>query len=110
MGSTAADFTAIANEFDDLIFKTDTSWFGAPTDINKDGRITILYTPEVNKFTPKGSPSYIGGFFWGGDLFTKADYTQAGHHLPADERTGGLLSPGRRSGWDVQRRTQHGAR
>jgi len=76
-GFTAADFTAIAAEFDDLIFKTDTSWFGAPTDINKDGRVTILYTPEVNKFTPKGSNSYIGGFFWGGDLFTKADYQAA---------------------------------
>ena len=76
-GLTNADFTAIAAEFDNLIFKTDTSWFGAPTDINKDGRITILYTPEVNKFTPKGSNSYIGGFFWGGDLFTKADYAAA---------------------------------
>jgi hypothetical protein len=74
---TAADFTAIAAEFDDLIYRTDTLWFGSPTDINKDGRITILYTPEVNKFTPKGSGSYIGGFFWGGDLFTKADYAAA---------------------------------
>jgi len=76
-GLTNADFTAIAAEFDNLIFKTDTAWFGAPTDINKDGRITILYTPEVNKFTPKGSNSYIGGFFWGGDLFTKADSAAA---------------------------------
>ena len=76
-GFTAADFTAIAAEFDDLTFKTDTAWFGSPTDINKDGRITILYTPEVNKFTPKGSPSYIGGFFWGGDLFTPQDYAAA---------------------------------
>jgi hypothetical protein len=74
---TTSDFTAIAAEFDNLIFKTDTSWFGAPTDINKDGRITILYTPEVNKFTKKGSSSYIGGFFWGGDLFTKEDYARA---------------------------------
>jgi hypothetical protein len=81
-GFTATDFTAIATEFDNLIFKTDTAWFGAPTDINRDGRITILYTPEVNKFTPKGSNSYIGGFFWGGDLFTKADYTQAGLSCP----------------------------
>jgi hypothetical protein len=76
-GFTAADFTAIEAEFDDLIYKTDTLWFGSPTDINKDGRITILYTPEVNKFTPKGQNSFIGGFFWGGDLFTKADYAAA---------------------------------
>ena len=81
-GFSAADFTAIAAEFDDLIFKTDTAWFGAPTDINKDGRITILYTPEVNKFTPKGQNSYIGGFFWGGDLFTQADYQRANLTCP----------------------------
>ena len=79
---TNADFTAIAAEFDDLIFRTDTAWFGSPTDINKDSRITILYTPEVNKFTPKGSGSYIGGFFWGGDLFTQADYQAAGLTCP----------------------------
>jgi len=76
-GFTAADFTAIAAEFDNLTYATDTAWFGSPTDINKDGRITILYTPEVNKFTPRNSPSYIGGFFWGGDLFTPQDYAAA---------------------------------
>jgi hypothetical protein len=81
-GFTNADFTAIAAEFDDLTYRTDTLWFGSPTDINKDGRITILYTPEVNKFTKKGSSSYIGGFFWGGDLFTKADYQAAGLTCP----------------------------
>ena len=81
-GFTAADYTAIAAEFDDVIFKTDTAWFGAPTDINKDGRITMLYTPEVNKFTKKGSGTYIGGFFWGGDLFTKADYQAANLTCP----------------------------
>ena len=81
-GLSNADFTAIATEFDDLIFRTDTAWFGSPTDINKDGRITILYTPEVNKFTEKGSSSYIGGFFWGGDLFTQADYQAAGLTCP----------------------------
>jgi len=81
-GFTTADFNAIAAEFDDVIFKTDTAWFGAPTDINKDGRITVLYTPEVNKFTTRGSKSFIGGFFWGGDLFTKADYQAANLTCP----------------------------
>jgi hypothetical protein len=81
-GFSNADFTAIAAEFDDLIYRTDTLWFGSPTDINRDNRVTILYTPEVNKFTPKGSSSYIGGFFWGGDLFTPADYQAAGLTCP----------------------------
>ncbi|HEX6054132.1 MAG TPA: hypothetical protein VFZ21_32905, partial [Gemmatimonadaceae bacterium] len=81
-GFSDADFASIATEFDDLIFRTDTAWFGSPTDINRDSRITILYTPEVNKFTKKGSSSYIGGFFWGGDLFTQADYQAAGLTCP----------------------------
>ena len=81
-GFTNADFTAIATEFDDLIYRTDTLWFGSPTDINKDTRITILYTPEVNKFTKRGSGTYIGGFFWGGDLFTQADYQSVGMTCP----------------------------
>ena len=81
-GFSDADFASIATEFDDLIYRTDTLWFGSPTDINRDNRITILYTPEVNKFTKKGSSSYIGGFFWGGDLFTPADYQAAGLTCP----------------------------
>lgn len=81
-GFSDADFASIATEFDDLIYRTDTLWFGSPTDINRDNRITILYTPEVNKFTKKGSSSYIGGFFWGGDLFTEADYQAAGLTCP----------------------------
>jgi hypothetical protein len=81
-GFTATDLTSISAEFDDLIFKTDTAWFGAPTDINKDGRITILYTPEVNKFTPKGSGTYIGGFFFGADLVTKAEWQAANMPCP----------------------------
>ena len=81
-GFTNNDFTSIATEFDDLIYRTDTLWFGSPTDINRDSRITILYSPEVNKFTPRGSSSYIGGFFWGGDLFTQADWQSAGQTCP----------------------------
>ena len=73
-GLSDADFAAIANEFDNLIYRTDTLWFGSPTDINADGRITILYTPEVNKFTSQGSTGYVGGFFWGGDLFKRTEF------------------------------------
>lgn len=81
-GLTNADFAAIATEFDNVIYRTDTEWFGTPTDINRDNRVTILYTPEVNKFTPRDSDSFIGGFFWGGDLFTQADYQAANITCP----------------------------
>ena len=73
-GFTAADYAAIAQEFDNLIFPVDTSWFGKPTDINNDSRITILLTPEVNKLTPSGSSGFTAGFFFGSDLIKKSEF------------------------------------
>lgn len=73
-GFENSDFVAIAAEFDDKIYAADTLWFGAPTDRNSDGHITILYTPEVNRVTPAGSTAFTAGFFWGGDLFKKTEY------------------------------------
>jgi hypothetical protein len=71
---TLQDYQDIAREFDDLIFPTDTLWFGSPTDLNSDQRISILYTPEVNKLTPSGSTGIVGGFFFGGDLIRRNEY------------------------------------
>jgi len=71
-GFTASDYQAIASEFDGLIYATDTAWFGRPSDINGDQRVAILYTPEINKLTPKGSAGFVAGFFWGGDLLPRS--------------------------------------
>ncbi|MEO5902962.1 MAG: hypothetical protein ABIQ55_03010, partial [Gemmatimonadaceae bacterium] len=69
-GFTATDFQDIANEFDNLIYPTDVSYFGTPLDLDNNGRVIILYTPEVNKLTPAGMPGgFVGGFFFAGDLF-----------------------------------------
>ncbi|MEP6690604.1 MAG: hypothetical protein ABJD07_05570 [Gemmatimonadaceae bacterium] len=76
-GFTAADFTDIANEFDRIIYPTDTLHFGSPGDIDVNGRVIILYTPRVNSETPRGSTSVLGGFFFGGDLFPKASCGQS---------------------------------
>lgn len=71
---TTADYQAIAQEFDTVIYPTDTLWFGAPTDLNSDSRVSILYTPEVNKLTPASSTGIVGGFFFGGDLIRRTEY------------------------------------
>lgn len=81
-GFTAADFTAIAAEFDDLIYPTDTLYFGRETDRNNDGHITILYTPEVNRASPAGAVGFVAGFFWGGDLVKKSEYATLGRECP----------------------------
>jgi len=69
-GFTATDFQDIANEFDNLIYPTDVSYFGTPLDLDNNGHVIILYTPQVNKLTPAGNPGgFVGGFFFAGDLF-----------------------------------------
>lgn len=72
-GFSDADFTAIASEFDRLIYPTDTTHFGSPGDLDANGRVVILYTPRVNAETPRGSKDgYVAGFFFGGDLFPRS--------------------------------------
>ena len=76
-GLTDADYAQIAIEFDTLIFPVDTTYFGVPTDLDVDERIFILYTPEVNKLSEPNSGSYVGGFFFSGDLFDATDCEQS---------------------------------
>ncbi|MEW5916281.1 MAG: Ig-like domain-containing protein [Gemmatimonadota bacterium] len=77
-GFTTQDFQDIVREFDQTVLATDTAYFGTPTDRNNDGVIVILYTPEVNKLTPQGSTGFTAGFFFRADMFTKAEFQQAG--------------------------------
>ncbi|HEX6059733.1 MAG TPA: hypothetical protein VFZ11_12040 [Gemmatimonadaceae bacterium] len=76
-GLSDADYTEIAAEFDTLIFPVDTTYFGVPSDLDVDERIYILYTPEVNKLSEPNSGSYVGGFFFSGDLFDAQDCAQS---------------------------------
>jgi hypothetical protein len=66
---TSTDFQAIGDDFDNTIFATDTSYFGAPSDYDANGKIIIYYTPQVNELTTSGSSGRVGGFFFAGDLF-----------------------------------------
>jgi hypothetical protein len=81
-GFTQTDFAGIVQEFDQTILATDTAYFGGPTDRNNDGVIVMLFTPEVNKLTPAGSSGFTAGFFFRADLFTKAEFQQAGQTCP----------------------------
>jgi hypothetical protein len=76
-GLTDLEFTQIAAEFDTLIYEVDTEYFGVPTDLDVDQRIYILYTPEVNKLSEPNSGSYVGGFFFSGDLLEAASCAQS---------------------------------
>jgi hypothetical protein len=68
-GFTPTDFAAISSEFDGYIYATDTTDFGSPSDLDANGHVYLLYTPQVNTLTAQGAQSFITGFFFSGDLF-----------------------------------------
>ncbi len=81
-GFSTSDYNEIAAEFESLIYPTDTLYFGKESDRNTDGRVTILYTPEVNRATPSGATGFVAGFFWPGDLVKKTEYAELGLQCP----------------------------
>jgi hypothetical protein len=68
-GFSDADYAAFGTMFDTLINPLDVQNFGAPTDIDHNGKVVILFTKEVNKLTSRGSVGVVGGFFHPRDLF-----------------------------------------
>jgi len=72
-GFTAADYQRFAARFDTLVYPLDVNNFGTPTDIDSNGKIILLFTRAVNELTPAASSSYVGGFFYGRDLFPTTD-------------------------------------
>jgi hypothetical protein len=71
-GFTDAEYAAIGQEFDALVYPTITQTFGAPVDIDDNGaRSVVFYTRAVNELTPTGSEAVTGGFFHPRDLLPK---------------------------------------
>lgn len=68
-GFTDADYASIAATFDDVVDPIDTRAFGEPSDIDANGHVVLYFTSAVNALTPKDVGYYIGGFFFGRDLF-----------------------------------------
>jgi hypothetical protein len=70
-GFTTADYQRFSARFDTLVFPLDSAAFGAPTDIDKNGKVGILFTRAVNEYTSANSSSYVAGFFADRDLFPR---------------------------------------
>lgn len=67
-GFTNAEMTAFGQSFDTLGYALDILNFGAPTDIDGNSRIAILFTPGVNVM-PAPPGAVVGGEFAARDLF-----------------------------------------
>lgn len=71
-GFTAAEYTSIINEFENIVWPTDSLNFGNPSDLDGNKKFIILYTRAVNDLTPVGADFIVGGFYYARDLFPRA--------------------------------------
>ena len=67
-GLGADDLELFGQHFDEVIYPTVTGAFGSVSDLDGNQRVVILFTPTVNRLTPRGSTGFVGGFYYGIDL------------------------------------------
>jgi len=73
-GFTDEEYRAFGVAMDTLVTPVDTSAFGAPSDIDNNGKVGIFFTRAVNELTRQGSAGgIILGFFYSRDLLPKVD-------------------------------------
>lgn len=70
-GFSDGEYVSIAATFDTLVYAVDTTAFGAPYDMDANGRVILFFTTAVNQLTAAGATSVIGGFFWDRDLIPR---------------------------------------
>ena len=81
-GFDEATLQGLADEFDQVIYPTDRSYFGDPADLDGNGRVLLVLTPRVNALTPRGSTAIVGGFFLPIDLVDAGDAAGSGVQGP----------------------------
>ncbi|HEV8449547.1 MAG TPA: hypothetical protein VGQ44_22180 [Gemmatimonadaceae bacterium] len=70
-GFSAAQLQQFGSYFDQTLYPIDTAAFGAPTDVDQNGRVIMLMTPAVNALVTASScqtQGYVAGFFDDEDL------------------------------------------
>lgn len=87
-GFTDEDWATLLQELDQIVAPVDTAYFGAPADIDGNGVVIVLFTPEVNRLSAE---SGIGGFFLPLDLAASGN----GGGVPG---SGGELCPASNEG------------
>lgn len=70
-GFTDDEYRSIGVTFDTLVDPVDRSAFGAPSDIDNNGRVIMFFTRAVNELTPTGASGVTLGFFYSRDLYPR---------------------------------------
>ena len=70
-GYTDADYQVMSTQLDNTIYPVDVDYFGAPTDVDANGRLVVVVTNEVNQFASQAGSGTLG-FVFTGDLFSRS--------------------------------------
>ncbi|HET9425069.1 MAG TPA: hypothetical protein VFO55_06825 [Gemmatimonadaceae bacterium] len=71
-GFTDTEYGQFAAMFDSIINPLDVAQFGAPTDLDGNQRVLLVFTKAVNERTPAGAEYYVGGLTHSRDLRPKS--------------------------------------
>ncbi|MBA3969263.1 MAG: Ig-like domain-containing protein [Gemmatimonadetes bacterium] len=85
-GISDEEYRSFGVAFDTLAYPVNVENFGEPSDIDNNGKVLIFYTRAVNELTPEKNPSFIGGFFFGRDLFPRQARGNLGACASSNER------------------------
>lgn len=77
-GYSDSELETLAAYFDEAIHPTVTGAFGQESDLDGNDRVVVLFTPTVNRLTPRGSDGFVGGFFFGLDLLAGREGSNRG--------------------------------
>ena len=97
-GEMSADaYRRILEVADDVIFPLDTAYFGPPGDWDGNGVVWMLFTPAVNRVTPRGNAFRVFGWFSPSDLADRAGCPASNQgevlYTLAADRTGRFADP-----------------
>jgi hypothetical protein len=99
---TSAEYADIAANFDDPIYDTDVTYFGAPGDIDQNGgRVVLLYSGGVNQLSESYDEGFIAGFTCPLDLGSPGGNDAEMFYLMVPDPTGDL-TPGAGDGIDKE--------
>jgi hypothetical protein len=79
---TQADYDSIVAVFDERAYAVDTAAFGLPSDIDLNGVVLALLTPQINRLVSDSvcrTSGFVAGYFFGADLAlpNNANYNNA---------------------------------
>lgn len=76
---SSAEVDGFCRQFDETVSKEE-ALFGSLSDVNNDGKVIVLFTPQVNKLGALGG-GIVTGFFNATDLYSNSSSNAASNHM-----------------------------